>query len=158
LLRLPLQTARSTSSHIEKTLDTNESFWETKCMDAIERAKERVHWIAAEARKGDWDSYENRLAELIIDYESRLEELSRNTPKNQDIALLVQEMRTGFETMDKRFDDLIHQLDKRFEQMDKRFELLTSQMDKRFNSIQWFMGLGFTIFAVIIGYGTFFKQ
>lgn len=126
-------------------------------MNAIEKIKEKVHWLTTEAKKGDWEGFENRLAELLVEQELRLEELDRNTPKNHDIALLIQEMRAGFEAMDKRFDDLIHQMDKRFEQIDKRFEFLAIQMDKRFNTIQWFMGLGFTVFAIIISYGTFFK-
>jgi tetrahydromethanopterin S-methyltransferase subunit G len=50
-----------------------------------------------------------------------------------------------FEAIDKRFDDLIHYMDKRFgdliHYMDKRFEAV----DKRFSSVQWAMGVGFTV-------------
>ena len=52
-----------------------------------------------------------------------------------------------FEAMDKRFEDLTHQMNKRFEdlthQMDKRFEA----MDKRFEQIskQVANGFGWTI-------------
>ncbi len=50
-----------------------------------------------------------------------------------------------FEAVDKRFEDLIHYMDKRFDDlihyMDKRFEAV----DKRFSSVQWAMGIGFTV-------------
>jgi len=151
-------------------------------MTAAEKVRERVHWIAEEASQGNWQSFENRLAELILDYEFRIQDLSQSTPRNHDIAALIQEMRHGFnlidkrfeamekrfeamdkrfEAMDKRFDDLIHQIDKRFEQVDKRFEQVDKrfeQVDKRFSMILWVMGIGFTFFSFIITYGTFFKN
>ncbi len=50
-----------------------------------------------------------------------------------------------FEAVDKRFDDLIHQMDKRFE-----------AVDKRFSSVQWVMGLGFTLMACLMAVFNFF--
>ena len=51
-------------------------------------------------------------------------------------------MQQGFVMMDKRFEELQHQMDKRFEavdkrfeSMDKRFEELQHQMDKRFDAV-----------------------
>lgn len=51
-------------------------------------------------------------------------------------------MQQGFAQMDKRFEDLIHYMDKRFEQVDKRFaaidqrfEDLIHYMDKRFEQV-----------------------
>ena len=51
-------------------------------------------------------------------------------------------MQQGFVMMDKRFEELQHQMDKRFEAVDKRFEVvdkrfeeLQHQMDKRFESM-----------------------
>ncbi|MDX8389268.1 MAG: hypothetical protein R8M38_02140 [Mariprofundaceae bacterium] len=38
----------------------------------------------------------------------------------------------GFDQVDKRFEDLISQMNKRFEQVDKRFE----QIDKRFEQVE----------------------
>ncbi len=133
-------------------------------MTVSEKVREKIHWIAEEASHGNWQSFESRLAELILDYESRIQELVQSTPRNQDIAALIQEMKHGFQTidkrfefqasqtekqfqamdkrfddlihqMDKRFDDLIHQMDKRFEQMNKRFDDLIHQMDKRFEQV-----------------------
>ena len=37
---------------------------------------------------------------------------------------------TGFQQMDKRFEDLRGDMNKRFEQVDKRFEQLTSRIDR----------------------------
>jgi len=51
-----------------------------------------------------------------------------------------------FESVDKRFEDLIHHMDKRFESVDKRFE----SVDKRFAMVQWLMGIGFTMLAVLM--------
>ncbi len=40
-----------------------------------------------------------------------------------------------FEQVDKRFEDLQHNMEKRFEQIDKRFEDLQHNMEKRFEQI-----------------------
>jgi flagellar capping protein FliD len=48
---------------------------------------------------------------------------------------------------DKRFEDLIHQMDKRFEQVDKRFE----QMDRRFDDLQSAMNRQFLVVSSILG-------
>ena len=55
--------------------------------------------------------------------------------------------------MDKRFEDLTHQMDKRFEAMDKRFEA----MDRRFeqiskqiaNSFGWTIGITSGLFVAL---------
>jgi hypothetical protein len=41
--------------------------------------------------------------------------------------------------MDKRFEDLVHYMDKRFE-----------QFDKRFSSFQWLIGTGLMLIAVLM--------
>lgn len=59
-------------------------------------------------------------------------------------------MEKRFEAMDKRFEALQREMDKRFEilqrEMDKRFEAV----DKRFTTMQWVMGLGFTIVIALM--------
>ena len=50
--------------------------------------------------------------------------------------------------IDKKFEMLIHQIDKRFEQVDKRFEMLIHQIDKRFETLN----LYFMIAAAVIGF------
>jgi len=59
-----------------------------------------------------------------------------------------------FEVIDKRFEDLMHHSDKRFGAIDKRFE----DMNKRFTSLQWFIGIGFTLLAALITIFTYFNQ
>lgn len=44
-----------------------------------------------------------------------------------------------FEAVDKRFEDLIHYMDKRFE-----------AVDKRFSTMQWLIGLGFSLLAIMM--------
>ncbi len=55
--------------------------------------------------------------------------------------------------MDKRFDAIdkrFEAIDKRFESMDKRFEDMQRYMDKRFSMLQWLIGLGFSLLAIVI--------
>lgn len=66
-----------------------------------------------------------------------------------DIKELITIMRERFEAVDRRFEAV----DKRFEAVDKRFEDMNNRfgdMNKRFSGLQWTMGLGFTILAVMI--------
>ena len=44
-------------------------------------------------------------------------------------------MQQGFAMMDKRFEEMQHQIDKRFDAVDKRFEAMQQQMDKRFEAM-----------------------
>lgn len=145
----------------------------------IEDAKRKIDFITSGIEKADWEVVRTGLYDIVININKSHQELADTTPRNHDIAALIQEMRHGFESMDKRFeamdkrfDDLIHQMDKRFESMDKRFESMDKrfddlihymdkrfeQVDKRFNTVFWMMGIGFTFFSFIITYGTFFKN
>jgi len=45
---------------------------------------------------------------------------------------------------------LLHQMDRRFEQVDKRFEDIIHHMDKRFNLLTWVIGGGFTVIISIL--------
>jgi len=61
--------------------------------------------------------------------DNKLEELK------SDVKVLAEVMREGFRQIDKRFEELTHQMDKRFEAVDKRFEDLIHYMDKRFEMV-----------------------
>jgi len=50
------------------------------------------------------------------------------------------------EAMDKRFEALLREMSARFEATDKRFEA----MDKRFSLLQWFIGIGFSVLALLL--------
>ena len=74
-----------------------------------------------------------------------------------DIKTLTELMKQGFESVDKRFEKLQHQMDKRFEglqhQMDKRFESVDKRfedMNKRIGFMSWFIPTIITIVVVIL--------
>jgi hypothetical protein len=62
------------------------------------------------------------------DHESRLSEhSSRLDQQHADITYAIESMKAGFQAVDKRFDDLIH------------------NMDKRFTILTWAIGIAFII-------------
>ena len=71
-----------------------------------------------------------RLGERLLRVEEAIKNLIHQIDKR------FEDMNRRFEDlthqMDKRFEDLTHQMDKRFESMEKRFE----SMDKRFESME----------------------
>ncbi|MBE7412255.1 MAG: hypothetical protein L6Q54_14900 [Leptospiraceae bacterium] len=129
----------------------------------IEETRKKVHVIVSQLQKGSFDEAEENLSDVLVTIQKDYLSLESNVPRNHDIALLIQEMRNGFSTMnkrfeqmDKRFDDLIHQMDKRFEQVDKRFEQvdkrfddLIHQMDKRFSFMQWTFGIFLSLVGIM---------
>jgi hypothetical protein len=62
---------------------------------------------------------------------------------------LEEALKNQFELMKQGFD----LMEKRFEQIDKRFE----QVDKRFNSMQWLIGIGFTLLTIVMTAYRFFQ-
>ena len=56
------------------------------------------------------------------------------------------------ERMDTRFEAI----EKRFEAVDDKFESMQRYMDRRFSSLQWTMGLGFTLLAALMAVFNFF--
>ncbi len=62
---------------------------------------------------------------------------------NVEIKNLREDFTTRSEQMERMFD-------KRFEQVDKRFEQMERMFDKRLASMQWSMGIMFTVVMVLI--------
>ena len=94
------------------------------------------------------------MVDRMIEREEYMED--RGSMKG-DIRSIVESMRDGFmrmdvrfESVDKRFEDLISQMNTRFESVDKRFEDLISHMNSRFNMMFFFMSAGFTILTVLL--------
>ena len=58
-----------------------------------------------------------------------------------EIKILAQTMKQGFENIDKRFEDM----NKRFEDMNKRFE----DMNKKINLLIWIISLWMSLFTGI---------
>jgi tetrahydromethanopterin S-methyltransferase subunit G len=48
------------------------------------------------------------------------------------------------------FQERFEAMDKRFEAIDKRFDDLIHYVDKRFSSLQWFMGIGFSLIVALM--------
>ena len=76
----------------------------------------------------------HRYAVLVTQGVMQRQEANHRLSKlESDVQTIAQTMREGFASVDKRFDDLIHQMDKRFEAVDKRFEAA----DKRFDDMDY---------------------
>jgi chromosome segregation ATPase len=80
------------------------------------------------------------ILDTLLEEEAALREEKSD---RSEIRELIQEMRSGFAMMDKRFEDMQKYMDKRFEDMqksmDKRFEDMQKSMDKRFEDMQKYM-------------------
>ncbi|QJR22749.1 hypothetical protein BREVNS_1999 [Brevinematales bacterium NS] len=118
---------------------------------------------------------EEEAQEAIESLELYVKEIKEEHATKEDIAhlredfhLLLQQMDKRFEQVEKRFEQVekrfeqvekrfeqidkrLEQVDKRFEEMDKRFGLMIDQMNKRFHSLQWMIGIGFTVISLLIG-------
>ncbi len=114
----------------------------------------------------------SRLHEWLPEKSAReLDLLERFAVIETELKNLGQRMDERFEAMDARFDAMLARfevIDARFEavnqrfeamqrQMDYRFDAMQKQMDERFNavdrrfvSMQWFMGIGFTVLALLM--------
>ncbi|NIA30965.1 MAG: hypothetical protein GWP06_13760 [Actinobacteria bacterium] len=60
------------------------------------------------------------------------------TELRSDIKILAETMKQGFESVNKRFEDMYKYMDKRFEDMNKRFNMMFT-----------FMNIGFGIIILI---------
>jgi len=61
----------------------------------------------------------------------------------EDIKMLIQ-------MMDKRFEGLQREMDTRFEALQREMNARFEAMDKRFSMLTWFMGVGFSLLALLI--------
>lgn len=92
-----------------------------------------------ELMKQGFESMDRRFESMQKQMDERFESMDKRFESMQ------KQMDERFGAMDMRFSSLQKQMDSRFEAVDKRFE----SMDKRFSSLQWFMGIGFTMLAVL---------
>ena len=94
----------------------------------------------------------NQELETVVTYvKDRLPESATQSPAaipsdyfhlTERIVRVEEALRNLSLIMDKRFEDLIHQMDKRFEAMDKRFEAMEKRfeaIDKRFEDLIHYM-------------------
>jgi len=69
----------------------------------------------------------------------------------QSVGEIKGELRTFKEQVNKRFDDLKHEIDKRFEQVDKRFERIEEKLDRMEESIRHIEEYMITLLLSVIG-------
>jgi chaperonin cofactor prefoldin len=125
-----------------------------------------------EIQTAQLQSFEKRFEAIDKRFEAmdkRFEALQREM--NARFEALEREMNARFETMDKRFEALQREMNARFEAVDKRFEALQREMnarfeavdkrfeamDKRFATLQWTMGVGFSVVVALIGFLKFWQ-
>ena len=107
-----------------------------------ERIKEKVTDIFDHLEPNIKKRAVRNLVSLFEELHIKHEELENSKVSNAEIKLLLQEMRAGFELMDKRFgavDKRFESVDKRFEAVDKRFEDLKAELEavkKKFSEIK----------------------
>lgn len=86
----------------------------------------------------------------------RADQPEKSAAEDRERIIRIEEtVKVGFKSVEKRFEQMQHSMDKRFEQVDKRFEELLHYTDKRFedmnrrfSSLQWTMGIGFTLILI----------
>jgi len=103
----------------------------------------------------------SKLVDVIVESVNELEQynlkISENRGKidkqHEETMHVIELMKKGFESVDKRFDDvnnrfeeLIHNMDKRFESVDKRFD----DVNRKFKLLTWLIGIGFVSMNVLL--------
>lgn len=80
-----------------------------------------------------------------------------DTRFKENIEYINKKFEENKEYTDKRYEEIQKQMDIRFEYMhkymDKRFDDVNNRftdMNKRFNSMQWMMGIGFTLITTVM--------
>ncbi len=102
----------------------------------------------------DWIKESNVIPFSSFDKE-RFNLVERDISLSERIVRVEEGIKHQGDLLEKMLDQLdkrFIQVDKRFEQVDKRFD----DMNKRFSQLQWTMGLGFTILAVLMGIFNFY--
>ena len=136
-----------------------------------EKIHAKIHQLAIIIKPEKPGDFEPLLREIFDEIYEDVEFLENEKAPQSEIKLLILEMREGFRQMEIRFDAMQIQMDRRFEAVDKRFEAVDRRfedlihhmdkrfeaVDRRFSSIQWFLGLGFTILALIMAFFRFYN-
>ncbi len=85
------------------------------------------------------------LREVTTERETAL--LERSVRVEEELKAQRELMQQGFGLMDKRFEEMRHDMSARFEQVDKRFE----QVDERFREASRHATRWFTVISLILG-------
>ena len=80
--------------------------------------------------------------------------ISLQKEMNTRFETLQKEMNTRFEAVNTRFEAMQKEINARFEAVNARFEAI----EKRFSSLQWMIGVGFTLLAIMMTLSNFIKK
>jgi len=121
-------------------------------------------------KKQEFDKWlEQVLIHVLEEIKEEQEEKLEQKADKIDIKLLIErsddkfislqkEMNTRFEAMQKemnaRFEAMQKEINARFEAVNTRFEAI----EKRFSSLQWMIGVGFTLLAIMMTLSNFIKK
>jgi uncharacterized protein (DUF3084 family) len=142
-------------THIEEWVEEVRKKREFDLLERIVRVEEELkslHTLTTErfeAVEKRFEAIDRRFEEV----EKRFEAIDR---RFEAIDKRFEAMNKRFEEVDRRFEAMQSNMNERFEAVDKRFEMMQSYMDKRFSSLQWTMGIGFTLIAALMGVFNFF--
>jgi len=106
-------------------------------------------------RKNELRAKEVSLMERVIRVEEELKALREiESARFEAIDKRFEVIDKRFEAIDKRFEALQREMSARFEAQDKRFEAI----DRRFSFLQWFIGLGFSVLAILLTLFRFYPK
>lgn len=124
--------------------------------DRKERLRRRAAVFLRHVPSDNPDEALDSLVDLLDDFRIDAEDLYSVKVDRSEIREILTLMREKFEAVDQRFEAV----DKRFEDlqrsMDRRFEDMQKSMDRRFTMLQWFIGIGFSLLAVMMTLYRFF--
>jgi flagellar capping protein FliD len=117
---------------------------EIELTERIVRVEEEVKSLR-EVMEGRFEAMESHFESRFEAMESRFE--SRYEAVDSRFDALESHVESRFEAIDARFEAV----DTRFDSMESRFETRFEEIDKRFTHMQWTIGLGFTLLAMLMG-------
>ncbi len=95
-------------------------------------------------------SLHNYVEILVRSLVKQDEYMTDNGSIKADIRASINAMREGFRKVDERLEDQRELMNARFAASDKRFDDLIGQMNTRFNMLFFFLSAGFTILTVLM--------
>ena len=153
-------------THIEEWVEEVRKKREFDLLERIVRVEEELkslHTLTTErfeAIDKRFEAIDKRFEAVEKRFEAidkRFDEMDRRFEAMQSyMDKRFEAMNKRFEEVDRRFEAMQSNMNERFEAVDKRFEMMQSYMDKRFSSLQWTMGIGFTLIAALMGLFNFF--
>jgi chaperonin cofactor prefoldin len=100
-----------------------------------------------------------RFEAMNVRFETLQKEMNtRFEAMNVRFETLQKEMNTRFEAINVRFETLQKEMNTRFEAVHKEMNARFEAVEKRFNAVQWMIGVGFTLLAIMMTLSNFIKK